>query len=91
MEGNGDCIYIPIYGGVDIHKFAILFFGHRVNTLACGDFGEDLFLEYIDNSATAFFGSDSLKIEIKNIDKRAKWQGGVWNLNVPESYVNVRY
>jgi len=47
-------------------------------------------LEYSDNSVLAFFGKDSLKLEIKNIDKKAEWKSGVWNLNVPENYVRVR-
>ena len=90
MEGTGDCVFVPIYGGVDIHKFAALFFGQRVNTLACdGSASQNLTLEYVDNTALAFFGTDSLKLEIKNIDSKANWKSGVWNLNVPDKYVRV--
>jgi len=91
MEGVGDCVYVPIYGGVDIHKFAALFFGQRVDTIACKDSAQNITLEYVENTALAFFGKDSLKLEIKNIDKGAKWKSGVWNLNVPEKYVRVSY
>jgi len=90
MEGTGDCVFVPIYGGVDIHKFAVLFFGQRVNSLACeGSALQNLTLEYAENTALAFFGTDSIKLEIKNIDSKAKWKSGVWNLNVPDKYVRV--
>jgi len=90
MEGTGDCVFVPIYGGVDINKFAALFFGQRVNSLACeGSALQNLTLEYVDNTAIAFSGADSLKLEIKNIDSKAKWKSGVWNLNVPDKYVRV--
>jgi len=90
MEGTGDCVFVPIYGGVDIHKFAALFFGQRVNSLACEGYAlQHLTLEYVDNTALAFSGTDSLKLEIKNIDSKAKWKSGVWNLNVPDKYVRV--
>jgi hypothetical protein len=92
MEGDGDCVFIPIYGGVDIHKFSLLFFGQKVNSLNCDNSNpSNLTLEYNDNSALAFFGKDSLKLEIKNIDSKAEWKSGVWNLNVPEKYVKIRY
>ena len=91
MEGEGDCVFIPIYGGVDIHKFSLLFFGQKINSLNCDNSKpSNLTLEYSDNSVLAFFGKDSLKLEIKNIDKKAEWKSGVWNLNVPENYVRVR-
>jgi len=90
MEGNGDCVFIPVYGGVNIHKFSLLFFGQKVNSLNCDNSKpSNLTLEYNDNSALAFFGKDSLKLEIKNIDKKAEWKSGVWNLNVPENYVRT--
>jgi len=90
MEGDGDCVFIPVYGGVDIHKFSLLFFGQKVNSLNCDDSNpSNLALEYNDNSVLAFFGKDSLKLEIKNIDSKAPWKSGVWNLNVPENYVRV--
>jgi len=91
MEGVGDCVYVPIYGGVDIHKFAALFFGQRVDSIACKDSLQNITLEYSENTALAFFGKDSLKLEIKSIDSRAEWKSGVWNLNVPEKYVRVSY
>ena len=93
MEGEGDCVFIPIYGGVDIHKFSLLFFGQKINSLNCDNSKQpsNLTLEYSDNSVLAFFGKDSLKLEIKNIDKKAEWKSGVWNLNVPENYVKVNY
>ncbi|GHV15003.1 hypothetical protein AGMMS49938_12220 [Fibrobacterales bacterium] len=34
-EGAGDCVYLPIYGGADIHKFASLFLGQRVENISC--------------------------------------------------------
>jgi len=90
MEGDGDCVFIPVYGGVDIHKFSLLFFGKKVNSLNCDDSNpSNLVLEYKDNSALAFFGKDSLKLEIKAIDPKAEWKSGVWNLNVPENYVRT--
>ncbi|MDR2582984.1 MAG: hypothetical protein LBC75_05835 [Fibromonadaceae bacterium] len=91
MEGNGDCVFIPVYGGVNIHKFSLLFFGQKINSLNCDNSKQpsNLTLEYSDNSVLAFFGKDSLKLEIKNIDKKAEWKSGVWNLNVPENYVRV--
>jgi len=91
MEGDGDCVFIPVYGGVNIHKFSLLFFGQKINSLNCDDSNpSNLELEYSDNSVLAFFGKDSLKLEIKNIDPKAEWKSGVWNLNVPENYVRVR-
>jgi len=92
MEGEGDCVFIPIYGGVNIHKFSLLFFGQKINSLNCNDSNPSkLTLEYNDNSVLAFFGKDSLKLEIKNIDSKAEWKSsGVWNLNVPENYVRIR-
>jgi len=91
MEGEGDCVFIPIYGGVNIHKFSLLFFGQKINSLNCDDSNPSkLALEYNDNSALAFFEKDSLKLEIKNIDSKAEWKSGVWNINVPENYVRVR-
>jgi hypothetical protein len=92
MQGNGDCVFIPVYGGVNIHKFSLLFLGQKANSLNCDNSNpSNLALEYSDNSVLAFFGKDSLKLEIKNIDSRAEWKSGVWNLNVPESYVRVGY
>jgi hypothetical protein len=91
MEGNGDCVFIPVYGGVNIHKFSLLFFGQKINSMNCDDSSPSNFaLEYRDNSAIAFLGKDSLKLEIKNIDSKAEWTSGVWNLNVPEKFVRVR-
>jgi len=87
MEGNGNCVSIPSYGDVDIHKFAFLFLGYRVDAFDCD--GSDLTVEYKDNIALADFGDDTLKLEIKNIDPKAKWGGGVWNLNVPDKYVRL--
>ncbi|MDR0517101.1 MAG: hypothetical protein LBH25_08670 [Fibromonadaceae bacterium] len=87
IEGTGDCIFLPIYGGVNIHKFAVLFFGQRVNSLDCEGEPQSLAMKYEDNCAHAFLGSDSLKLEVKDIDPKAKWQSGVWNLNVPEKYI----
>jgi hypothetical protein len=90
MEGEGDCVFIPIYGGVDIHKFSLLFFGQKINSLNCDNSKpSNLTLEYNDNSVLAFFGKDSLKLEIKNIDKKSEWKSGVWNLNVPDNYVKL--
>jgi hypothetical protein len=90
IEGVGDCVFVPIYGGVDIHKFAALFLGQRMNSLACDNSTpHSLTLEYTENSALAFFGRDSLKLEIKSIDPKAKWNSGVWNLNVPDKYVRI--
>jgi hypothetical protein len=90
MEGIGDCVFVPIYGGVDIHKFAALFLGQRVNSLACDNSAlQNLTLEYTEDSVLAFFESDSLKLEIKSIDPKASWSSGVWNLNVPDKYVRV--
>jgi len=92
MQGNGDCVFMPVYGGGNIHKFSLLFFGQKVNTLNCDDSNpSNLSLEYKDNSALAFFGKDSLRLEIKNIDSKAEWKSGVWSLNVPERYVRVGY
>jgi len=92
MQGEGDCIFIPVYGGVNIHQFSLLFFGQKVNTLNCSDSNpSNLILEYKDNSALAFFGKDSLRLEVKNIDSKAEWKSGVWSLNVPERYVRVVY
>jgi len=87
MEGVGDCVSILGYGNVDIHKFAKLFLGRRVDALDCN--GSVLTLEYERNTALAVFGGDSLKLEIKTIDPKAKWGGGVWNLNVPEKYIRI--
>jgi len=88
MEGAGDCVSIPGYGNVDIHKFAVLFFGQRVDALDCGEW--NVFkLEYAENAVLAFLENDSLKLEIKNIDSKAQWGSGVWNLNVPEKYVRL--
>jgi len=90
MQGEGDCIFVPVYGGVNIHQFSLLFFGQKVNSLSCDDANpSNLTLEYNDNSALAFFGRDSLRLEVKNIDSKAEWKSGVWNLNVPERYVRV--
>jgi len=91
MEGEGDCVFIPIYGGVDIHKFSLLFFGQKINSLNCDNSKQpsNLALEYSENSVLAFFGKDSLKLEIKNIDKKAEWKSGVWNLNAPENYIRL--
>jgi hypothetical protein len=98
MEGAGSCVFVPIYGSVDIHKFAALFLGQRVNSLDCDDLAaSDLILEYKGNSVSFFFGHTvtdnypSLQLEIKNIDPKAQWKSGVWNLNVPESYVRIAY
>ncbi|MCL2282604.1 MAG: hypothetical protein FWC26_04735 [Fibromonadales bacterium] len=85
MEGVGDCVSLPGYGDVDIHKFAILFLGRRVDTFDCSNW--NVFkLEYIENAVLVSSGSDSLKIEIKNIDSKPQWSSGVWSLNVPEKY-----
>ena len=96
MEGTGNCIFVPIYGGVDIHKFAALFFGQRVNSLDCNDsFPQNLKLEYEGNFASVTTDTvetdnyPSLQLEIKSIDKKAEWKSGVWNLNVPENYVRI--
>ena len=90
MEGTGDCVYVPIYGGVNIHKFAALFLGQRVNTIACDSAAlQNITLEYTENAVLAFFGTDSLKLEIKSIDPKAEWKSGVWNLNIPDKYVRV--
>jgi len=97
MEGTGSCIFIPVYGNIDIHKFATLFLGQRANSLDCDDLAaSDLILEYKGNSVSFFFGQTvetdnypSLQLEIKNIDPKAQWKSGVWNLNVPESYVRI--
>jgi hypothetical protein len=90
IEGVGDCVFVPIYGGVDIHKFVALFFGQRVNSLDCYDSTlQNLTFEYTENSVLFFWGKDSLKLEIKSIDSKAKWKSGVWNLNVPDKYVRI--
>ncbi|MDR3001065.1 MAG: hypothetical protein LBU89_07360 [Fibromonadaceae bacterium] len=87
MEGTGDCVFLPTYGGVDIHKFSLLFLGNRVNDLACeNSISPDLTLEYRENSILIH---PMLLIEIRNIDKKSKWGSGVWNLNVPDKYVRV--
>jgi len=92
MQGDGDCVFMPVYGGVNIHQFSLLFFGQKVNSLSCDSSNpSNLALEYNDNSVLAFFGKDSLKLEVKNIDSKAEWKNGVWNLNVPENYVRVGY
>jgi hypothetical protein len=92
MEGTGDCVFVPMHGGVDIHKFAILFLGQRVNTIGCNDSdSQNISLDYRENHALAFFGNDSLKLEIKAIDPKADWKDGVWNLNVPEKYVKIHF
>ncbi len=91
MEGDGDCVFIPIYGGVDIHKFSLLFFGQKVNSMNCDNLKpSNLALEYNDNSVLAFFGKDSLRLEVKNIDPKAEWKNGVWTLNAPENYVRLQ-
>jgi hypothetical protein len=89
MEGTADCVFIPFYGGVDIHKFSHLFFGQKVNELDCGEFKSNLKLEYRENSAYILSGNDTLKLEIKSIDKKAKWKSDVWKLNVPDKYVRI--
>jgi hypothetical protein len=89
MEGTDDCVFIPFYGGVDIHKFSLLFFGQRVSELDCGEFENNLKLEYRENSAYILSGNDTLKLEIKNIDKKNKWKSDIWNLNVPDKYVRI--
>jgi hypothetical protein len=90
MEGDGDCVFIPVYGGVNIHKFSLLFFGQKADSLDCDNSNpSNLALEYKDDSVLAFFEKDSLKLEIKNIDSKAKWKSGVWNLNVPDSYTQI--
>jgi len=96
MEGTGNCVFVPIYGGIDIHKFAALFFGQKVNSLDCDDFNrQNLTLEYNGNVAsitTDIVETDnypSLQLEIKNIDSKAEWKSGVWNLNVPENYLRI--
>ena len=96
MEGTGNCIFVPIYGGVDIHKFAALFLGQRVNSLDCNDsYPQDLKLEYEGNFASVTTDTvetdnfPSLQLEIKSIDQKAEWKSGVWNLNVPENYVRI--
>jgi hypothetical protein len=86
MEGTGDCVFVPIYGGVDIHKFSLLFFGQRVDM---GDCLSNLNLEYGGNSVFVSSGNDSLKLEIKEINPKAEWKSGVWNLNVPDKYIRV--
>ncbi len=96
IEGVGDCVFVPIYGGVDIHKFAALFLGQKTNSLDCNVSNpQNLTLEYNGNVAsitTPLVETDnypSLQLEIKNIDPKAEWKSGVWNLNVPESYVRI--
>jgi len=90
MEGVGDCVFVPIYGGVDIHKFSLLFFGQRIDTLDCAKDGWDHFnLEYGENFALVFSGRDSLKLEIREINSKADWKSSVWNLNVPEKYIRI--
>lgn len=89
MKGEGDCISIPVYGYVDIHKFAALFFGQRIDALGCGEW-DALDLEYVENSALVSSGKDSLRLEIKNIDSKAKWSEGVWNLNIPDKFKLLR-
>jgi len=92
MQGDGDCVFMPVYGGVNIHQFSLLFFGQKVNSLSCNSSNpSNLALEYNDNSVLAFFGKDSLKLEVKSIDSKAEWKSGVWNLNAPENYVKVGY
>jgi len=88
MEGEGNCVSIPGYGNVDIHKFATLFLGRRVDALDCN--GSILTLEYNENSALVLLGGDTLELEIKGIDPKAQWSSGVWNLNVPDKYVRLR-
>jgi len=93
MEGLGDCVFVPIYGGVDIHKFAALFFGQKTNSIDCNASNpQNLTLEYNGDIASVVVKTDnypSLQLEIKNIDPKAQWKNGVWNLNVPESYVRI--
>jgi hypothetical protein len=90
MEGVGDCVFVPIYGGVDIHKFSLLFFGQKVGSLDCGEKEWDHFkLEYGENFASVVSGSDSLKLEIRDINPKAEWQSGVWNLNAPDKYIRI--
>ena len=87
MEGSGNCVSIPGYGNVDIHKFATLFLGRRIDMLDCN--GSIFTLEYKENSALVLLGGDTLELEIKEIDPKAKWGSGVWNLNVPEKYIRL--
>jgi len=88
MEGTGDCVFVPIYGGVDIHKFSLLFLGQRVDAIDCG--GQNVFkTEYVENSVLLSSGTDLLKLEIKNIDSKPQWGSGVWNVNVPDKFVRV--
>ena len=94
MEGTGDCVYIPVYGGVDIHKFSLLFLGRKVDALGCKDSMSDLKLEYGENSVSVFWSEEtdnypSLQLEIREIDKKQKWSGSIWNLNVPDKYVRI--
>jgi len=90
MEGTGSCVFIPVYGDIDIHKFATLFLGQRVNSLSCNDLTAlDLILKYEENSVSFFWRQTAIRIEIKNIDPKSEWKNGVWNLNVPESYVRI--
>ncbi|MDR2580774.1 MAG: hypothetical protein LBC85_07255 [Fibromonadaceae bacterium] len=86
MEGKGNCVSLPVYDSVDIHKLALLFFGQKVNGLDCDNSGNHLNLEYKENFVLIHFDNDSLKLEIRNIDQKAKWGSGVWNLNIPEKY-----
>jgi hypothetical protein len=46
-------------------------------------------LEYGENFASVVSGSDSLKLEIRDINPKAEWQSGVWNLNAPEKYIRI--
>jgi hypothetical protein len=91
MEGTGDCVFVPVYGGVDIHKFAALFFGQKTNSLNCNASNpQNLTMEYDGNFVSVKTDNyPSLQLEIKNIDPKAQWKSGVWNLNVPESYVRI--
>jgi len=88
MEGTGNCVSIPVYGSVDIHKFATLFLGRRVDGIDCGN-RNTFNLEYSGNAAIVSSGSDSLRLEIKSIEPKVKWGSGVWNLNVPDKYVRL--
>ena len=94
MEGEGDCIFIPVYGGVNIHELSLLFLGQRVETIDCKNSLSNLKLEYNDNSVSVLWNSEytdnsRLGLEIKNIDAKAKWSDGVWNLSIPDNYIRT--
>lgn len=90
MEGEGNCIFIPNYGNVDIHKFSLLFLGQKIDELSCNKNELDnLKAEYIENFALFSFGSDTLKLEIKDINTKSTWNNNIWNLNIPEKYIKV--